>query len=305
MISSIIRQQIIGISKLSLPFIVFYSLVPHQLFSFWGIALGSLVSGIYVSYVSYKTTRTMADGLKHVPSTHHMQLFHNEIIQCGLQPNDICLRYAYADDGIAMTMFNTVAIDPMLWKGIIDDPEFNRAKNIIETHVIPGVPEAKKILQAKINKALSPTVQKFIFKHELGHVFYNYSNKRIVVLGIIGAITACIGLLTAATVITTLGGIGAAVLGIVTAASIDLLLTYSSNLFFKAREEKRADAFAMQFSSKKEIEAAADFFEQYEEYAQEYRKSTLGLMNSMPTTMLTGYISGSIRVNHLRTTIQA
>ncbi len=301
MIGSMILQQIIGISKLSLPLVILYLQFSHRLFSFLGIALCSLGIGTYIAYVTYKSTKNMADVLKHVPSDQHMQMFHGEIIQCGLQPKDVCLRYAYADDGIAVTMFNTVAIDPMLWKNITDDPEFIKAKGIIENHVIPGIPEAKKVLHAKINKALSPNAQKFIFRHELGHVFYNYSNKRILLTGVFGAITVCAGLLSAYAVINILGGVGALLLGIFVGSSTDLLLTYSSNIFFKAREEKKADMFAIRYSAKEEIEAAADFFEQYEKYAQEYRNNTSGLIASMPTMLLTGYTDGITRANYLKT----
>ncbi len=305
MIGSIILQEILGISRLSVPLALLYLLFPHRLFSFLGITVCALVMGTYVAYATYKTTKNMADGLKHVPSEQHMRVFHSEITQCGLQPEDVCLRYAYADDGIAITMLNTVAIDPMLWKGITDDPEFTKAKGIIETHVIPGIPEDKKKLHTKINEALSPDAQKFIFRHELGHVFHNYSNKRILLTGIIGAVTALTGLLSAYTVITTVGSIGAVLLGILVASATDLFLTYSSNLFFKAREEKKADMFAIRYSSKEEINAAADFFEQYEQCAQEYRKNTGGLMNSMPTTLLTGHPDGITRSHYLKANTQA
>ncbi len=305
MIGSIILQQIIGISRLSVPFIILYSLFPRHVFSLLGIGLCALVMGTYLTYTTHKATKNLADGLKHVPSEQHMERFHREITQCGLQPKDICVRYAYADDGIAVTMLNTVAIDPMLWKGITDDPEFINAKNIIETHVIPTVPENKKTLHAKINETLSPQAQKFIFRHELGHVFHNYSNKRVLLTGVIGAVTACTGLLSAYAAITTLGGIGALLIGILVGSATDLVLSYSSNLFFKAREEKKADVFAVQYSSKEEINAAADFFEQYEQYAQEYRNSTAGLMNSMPSTLLTGYTDGVTRANYLRDNTQA
>ncbi len=305
MIGSVILQQIIGVSRLSIPFVILYSLFPRHVFSLLGITLCSLVMGTYVAYATYQTTKNMADGLKHVPSDHYMEMFHGEITQCGLQPKDVCLRYAYADDGIAVTMLNTVALDPMLWKGITDDPEFIKAKDIIETHVIPGIPEEKRVLHAKINEALSPHAQKFIFRHELGHVFHNYSNKRILLTGVIGAVTACTGLLSAYAVITTLGGIGALLIGILVGSATDLVLSYSSNLFFKAREEKKADMFAVQYSSKEEIHAAADFFEQYEQYAQEYKKSTSSLIASMPSALLTGHPDGITRSNYLKANTQA
>lgn len=144
MTGSIIRQQLIGMINLSLPLIVLYALLPNFVLSFWGILVCSLAIGLYIAYITYRTTRNQANGLQFIPSEKYMQMFHHEIMQCGLQPKDVVLRYAYTDDGIAMTLFNTIAIDPMFWKEITDDPEFLKTRDIIEKHILPTVPENKK-----------------------------------------------------------------------------------------------------------------------------------------------------------------
>jgi Zn-dependent protease with chaperone function len=199
-----------------------------------------------------------------------------------------------------MALLNTVLIDPMVWHGIDDDPEVAKIKDVIQKYILPGVAESNKALHATIKKILSPDAQFFIFRHELGHVWYNYSYKRILLVGLIGFISAGAALMAARATMLAWNGTAALLVGIVVGAAADLFLSYSSNIFFKAREEKKADLFAAHFSSKKEIEAAADFFEQYEHHAQEYRKSIGGLIARMPTIILSGHIDGVTRGRYLR-----
>lgn len=294
-----ILQQLIGFINLSLPLILLYAFLPNFVLSFWGIMLCSLAIGLYVAYITHIITKNQVRSLQFIPSQNYRQMFHQEIAHCGLEPNDVALRYAYTDDGVAMTLFNTIAIDPMFWKEI-DDPEFFKARSVIEQHILPHVPENKKILHAHINAILTPLAQKFIFKHELGHIVYNYSNKRVIVAGMLGALATALGLCVVYTTIAAWGGLISLMLGILTSALVDLLATYVTNIFFKAREEKKADIFACTFSSKEEILAAADFFEQYEKYAAEYRTSIGGLTAWMPTIILSGYIDGISRAHYLR-----
>lgn len=305
MIGSLILNEVINIARLSIPFVVLYSLLPRHLFSFLGIAISCLAVGAYVSYTYYKNTKNSVNRLQFIPSEQYMEPFHAEVTKCGLQPDKVCLRYAYNDDKIAQTMFNTIILDPMLWKGIADDPTCIAVKEVLKTHVVPGIPDAKKNLQAHINEALCADAQKFIFRHELGHIVYNYSYKLIFVTGLIGIITTLLGLLAAYTLLPIVGGVVTLILSIMIASSTDLLLTYSANHFFKAREEKKADLFARTYSSKEEIDAAARFFECYEQYAQEYRAHTPSLLHSLPNTILTGYPDGATRANYLRSQIEA
>ena len=297
---NILYQQLIGVINISIPLIALYFLFPQYLMSFWAIMLCSVIVGVYLANVIYRSTRQLAAGLKFIPSDPYLKFFNKEIEHCGLHAEEVFVRYAYADDGIAVTLLNTIAIDPMQWKGNEDDPEFVKAKSVIETHILPGVSENKKTLHTAIKKIISPDAQTFIFRHELGHIFFKYSLNRVIVVGVIGFIATCVGLMSTRVAMDSLGGFKALVLGMLVGTAVDLLLSYLSNIFFKSREEKKADMFAAQMSSKQEIEAAADFFERYEQYAQEYRKSEGGLIAFMPTILLSGHIGGVGRARYLR-----
>lgn len=302
MIIATIRQEFTGILNLSIPIIFASYFYPQYLCTVWGILLCSLIIGAYLAYLSYKATSATKNSLLFEPTGAQKKLFEADIIRCGLKSEDVALRYAYTDDAIALTMFNTIALDPMLWSGI-DDPEFIKAHDVVAQHVLPGVPENKKQFHAKIKKILSQDAQKFIFRHELAHVFHNFSNKRIALNGLIGFIFTSSALTAAYAMLPSLGGWLALVVGIIVAACVDLSLTYASNYFFKSVAEKNADLFAVQFSSKEEIQAAADFFSGYELAAQEYRK-TIGLATTLPV-FITGYIDGISRAKYLREMVRS
>ena len=296
----IIKRQLIGIWRLSLPLIALYFLFPAFLFSFSGIVLCSLAIGLYVAYLTLNSTRNMSAGLKFSPTGVYKDMFTEDAILCGFRPIDVRLRYAYADDGIGMCMFNTIVVDPMVWLGVDDDPQVIEVKKIIVTQVLPSVQENKKIMHAKIKEIISPEALRFIFRHELGHVFYNYSYKNILLKLIIGAITAATGLTSAMFILKLFNPLAGLLFGIVVAAFVDLFITYLSNWFFKLYQEKKADVFAAKFSSNEEIEAAALFFEQYGEIAREYRDTLGGINLVLPTVILIGYLDGSDRARFLR-----
>jgi hypothetical protein len=291
------RQELIGIINLSLPFAFACYFFPSYAFSFWGIMLYACAIGAYLAYTTYNKTQLIIKSLMYEPTGIDKDLFDAEIVRCGLQSSPIIIRYAYTDDAVAMTMSKVIVIDPMLWSGI-NDPVFLKAKTIIETHVLPGVPQEKKAFHAKIEEALTPDAQKFIFRHELGHIAAQFTIKRIMLTQITGMLFTTFGLYSAYWIMPTFGALGAYATGIIIAACVDLAFSYGVNQFFKARSEKNADLFAARFSSPEEINAAADFFVHYETAAQEYRKTINDIIH--PPVFLTGYIDGITRANYLR-----
>lgn len=299
MMYGLIVQQIIGISNLSLPLIVVYYFAPNFLLSYTGILVCSLTTGMYVAFLAYLRSQNEMKSLTFKPSDAQAALFHETIKACRMDPEKIALRYAYADDGIAITLFNTIVIDPMHWKGI-EDEEFHKTRDIIEKHVLPNVDEQKKRLHTKISAILTPAVQEFIFKHELGHVARNFSIRRITMVGSIATLSTSAALWAVWRTIEVVGGLNAFIVGFIVGFCVDLILSYCSNVLFKAQEEKKADLFACRFSSRGEIEAAADFFEQYEDCAQEYRNLLGGMHTMIPGIILTGYIDGASRALYLR-----
>ncbi|MCL4361825.1 M48 family metalloprotease [Candidatus Dependentiae bacterium] len=250
--------------------------------------------------MAYASTRNQSKGLLFAPTGVYKQQFIDEIIRCGLEPKKVLVRYAYTDDAVAMTLFNVIAVDQMVWNTIQDDPEALKAREVVEKHVLPNVPENKKEMHQVIKNNLTPNVQKFIFRHELAHVFYNYSYRRVLITSIIGAAAAGIALAVAFNANPILGGFGTLLISICAGAIADLLFSYATNFFFKSYEEKRADIFATRFSSKEEIEEAANFFEQYEQAARKYRETFGSIMFKLPTTIVNGYIDGMRRAQYLR-----
>jgi len=302
MILNSIIQEFTGLIPFAVILFIVFLIIPGHFFKIGTIIALSLVFGICVSCLNYFITQIQLDVLKFSPSELWMKPFEHDISQCGLQPKDVNIRYRFANDSVALTFFNTVTIDPMMWKGLEHDQAAIDAKKNIETFVTPKIPIKTKLFLDNIKNIMSPEAQKFIFKHELGHVFHNYSLKYIVLAGTMVAVATFIALISAGATITSLGGTAAIMIGLTLGGSTKLILGYSKNVFFKAREERMADDFAAQFSTKEEIEAAADFFEHYESHAQEYRKD-LELNSNIPSIILTGYTDGKTRAQELRNKI--
>ena len=294
-----ILNHIIGVLNLSLPIIVAYQFFPDFIFSPYGIALCALLIGSYVFYVNYRGSKKMQKVLVYSPTGEVRQFFNDEITKCGMQPDDICLRYSYLNDNVATSTLNTICIDPMVWKGVEQDGDVIAIKNIIERHVLPAVPEQNKQLHSHIKSILMPEAQRFIFRHELGHTYHAYSYKVLISLFVIAATSTGIGMMSFAAVMPIYGGFVAVFVGTCIGGVFDMILGYTNNAFFKVWQERKADEFAVQFSTQQEIEAAADFFEKYEQEAQEFRKNNF-LLAYLPVTAVTGHPKTEIRATYLR-----
>lgn len=300
MIFFILLQQIIGVTYIAIFFISLYQISPSFALSRQGVALWSLLVGLYVGGVSYYTTHSQSQGLLFAPTGPHSQQFTQEVSKCGCDTEIVCVRYAYTDDAIATTHFNTIALDSMAWSTTQNDPEAVKARDMIEKCIIPHVPADKKELHTAIQNNLSKDAQAFIFRHELGHVFYNDSMRRVVRAAFVGAIGMGMTLTLASLLMPILGGVRTALACVGVGAVADLLFGYASNLFFKVYEEKRADLFAAKFSSQKEIEAAASFFETYEVACGKYRDGLNSMLYLLPLSLYNGHIDGVIRARYLR-----
>ncbi len=297
MLKTILKQQIIGIINLSIPVIILYQIYPAILLSTSGKIVCSLLIGIYVFYLNYRATKTQAESLKYIPSLYKPEL-EKIIVDCKMDPHSVNLRYGYSNEMVAMTILNTVSIDPILCQRFNHDPEAIKVIDILNHHIISPMAEKQKEKIEKIKNILTPDAQTFIFKHELGHVFANYSYKKLALIGIIATISAYIGLVTTFYFLKVLGFF-AIIIGITIAGLIDLIMSYSSNVLFKSREEKNADLFATKFSSPEEIKAAASFFETHQEIVN-LNKSSMGILSALPSIVLTGHYDGKTRAKYLR-----
>lgn len=240
----------------------------------------------------------MIASLRYVPTGRWVEDLHAMIVSCGVDPRSIILNYAYTAENIAMTTYNSIVIDPILWSTISDDPESIKIKEIFDAHIAPALSATQKDRLAQIKNIFSANAQRFVFKHELGHVVRNFSQKRLALVWAIGSSAAYAGI-TAAYMLLPLSGIFALLVGMFFGGVVDLFLTYSSNFFFKVYEEKQADLFAISFSSPEEIEAAALFFEQHQAIIDAQLEPG-SLLHYLPSEIVSGHPNGNIRAAYIR-----
>lgn len=295
----ILKQQIIGVINLSIPLLVLVYFYPTLVFTFPGVLTCSLVMGIYIGFLNYRATKNHANHLQFIPSGQSQYLLEQWITDVGMNPATIQLRYGYCQEGVALAIFNTVVIDPVICNLFDQDPEAMKAKQAIELYVIPTLPQERKNKIARMKEIISPDAQHFIFIHELGHVFYSYSIKKIILNGFIGMFATYCGISVGVIVFTFWGGLPGTICGMVTGGLVDLIVSYLSNIFFKVREEKNADFFAAQRSSPEVINAAAHFFEQHQAI-MDSEKERGDILAQLPSTLMTGHPNGKTRAKYLR-----
>ena len=288
------KQQVLGVINLSLPIIVLFYVYPHLFLSFTVRFVCALLWGAYICYLNWKQLKNLMNSLKYVPTGDKKDLFNNAIKECNLNPNDFNVRYAYTNESIALAAGNTLVIDPIIWRDIDNDSEATKVKDIFELHIKHTLSDAQKDRLIAFHKTLNAAAQRFIFKHELGHIFYNYSYKKLVVIFMIGALTTYTGI-TAAVIALQVNGIIVLFLGLFVGGMSDILFTYISNALWKVYEEKKADKFAVQYSSYEDIQAAAHFFEKHQEIIDATTKQEKTLLRFIPSIFLSGHQNGKSR----------
>lgn len=290
------RQQIVGVINLSIPLIILFYMMPGLLITPWGPICCAILLGMYIWYLNYQQYKAGVARLLYVPSGVHKELFDSWIRSSGVDSSLINLRYAYTGEQFAMTMGNTIVIDSICYSVCADDianePVLNVFKNIVE----PGLSDNTKKRLAAYKEILTPGVQAFLFKHEVGHVVHKFAFKKLLLVFVLGAVSAYAGILTAKYVLV-FHPLLAIVSGMIIAGILDLLLTYASNYFFKYFAEKNADLFAARHSSVEDIVAAAEFFAKLQEINETY-KDQGNFMTKLPIALL-GYASGKERKAYL------
>ena len=292
------KLQIIGVINLTLPIIAIAYYYPLFLQNNWGISLCSIAIGLYVFFLNYKATKKNENAFLFIPTGACKEEFEKTIQECNLNPQTINLRYGYSNEGLAMTIFSTIIIDPLIWHDLDEDPEALKVKGILATHIIPTLSDTQKNRINKTKEAFTSGAQRFIFKHELGHIFYNYSNKKLFLMSILGAIATWSGIYTTMVTLKYLS-IFAIPFGMFVGGLNDLFLMFLSNLFFKAQEEKKSDIFAAYYSSKADINDAADFFEKHQ-MILDANPEPNNIFSKFPSVLMTGHPHGIIRSRYLR-----
>jgi len=293
----VLRQTIIGVINLSFPIIVACQFYPALLTSVWGRLICCLLLGSYVYYLNKKTADTMVTSFRFTPSAAWKDELSTLVSDCGVDPHTITINYAYTAENTAMAVYRTLVLDPVVASTIAEDPEAQKVMDIFQKFVEPGLSPLQKTRLAETKQFFTPAAQRFVFRHELGHVVYNFSQKKLGVIFLIGASSAWCALSIAALVVSV-NGIAAIVAGMVVGGVADLVFTYTSNFFFKIHEEKKADLFAAQYSSPEEIEAAALFFEKHAELQEQHGDKNF--LAKLPSAWRSGHPEGRDRAAYLR-----
>ena len=293
-----LKQQILGIVNLSMPLIVLYQFYPAAITSLWGVLMCALLVGFYVYYLNVKQSKNLVTSLKYSPSELCKEEWIRLVQSCNVGENAVSLRYAYTQENTAMAVYQTVVIDPVVWSLSDRDPEAQKVKDIFQKFVEPGLSEVQKLRVAGVRDILTEEAQRFIFRHELGHVVANYSRNKLCLIFGVGVLFSFCGLMVARFLLP-LSGVFAICAGMVVGGALDLLLAYVTNYFFKVRQEREADLFAAQYSTPEEIQAAALFFEKHQEIL-DANKNMNGFLSRLPSTLITGHPNGHTRAAYLR-----
>lgn len=298
---NMIQQHILGVINLSLPIIILYNMYPIIFFGCAGKCAIALCIGLYLWYRHKQNLDALTARLSFRPTGQWKQMLEKHILECKQQPANIQLFYAYTDEALAIAANHSIIIDPLVWSSITEDPEALKVIEIITSQISPAFSESKKIRLQKAQNIFSPQTQAFIFKHELGHILRKYSQKKLCIIFLIGMISAYIGI-TLAIFNLASGGLVALGIGMLAGGLTDLFLSYFSNATFKAHEEKQADMFAIQYSSRQEIEAAATFFEKHQDILDTYPENYW--VSKIPSIILSGHLNGKKRATLLRSKIR-
>lgn len=293
--------QMIAISRLFLPIAVGYLIAPEFTLSRAGALVLSTIFALGMFYQLYQSSMKEANTVVYVPTGDVLTSLQSEIKRCGMEPEAIKIGYTYLFDQVAQSLFSTIKIDPLVWKNCDNDPVKQQIITVLDTHVMPAAPADRTAFIQAINSHLTPEAQRFIFRHELGHIASSDSLKRIssfsgIVFATIASGITIVGVL--APVITI---IPAAIAGLVVACLVDILLSAINNHFTKAAQEKNADIFATQMSSFEETVAAAEFFKAYDEAMHTHlsMSPTIFTLLGLPSSYARGYYSGAQRSEYL------
>jgi hypothetical protein len=296
-----LRQQILGIINLSMPLIVLYQFYPKMITSLWGALGCAFLVGSYVYYLNVKQSKNLVTSLTYSPSEPYKKEWMRLVQSCNVSENVVSLRYAYTQENIAMAVNQTVVIDPVVWSLSDQDPEAQKVKDIFQKFIEPGLSEVQKLRVVGVRDILTEDAQRFLFRHELGHVVAQYSRNKLFLVFGTGVIFSFYGLMVAKFLLP-LNGFLAMGVGMVLGGALDLLLAYVTNYFFKVRQEREADLFAARYSTLEEIKAAALFFEQHQDLL-DVHKDTNSFLSRLPSTLTTGHPSGHTRAAYLRSLV--
>ena len=295
---NLLIQEMNGIVHMAMPILIIAYVIPSAIANPYSSLIIAMIIAAWRVFLIYQQAKNEAVILKFEPTGEIRAELEELVRSCGMNPAAINLRYRFVNDMVAVTTFNLIGIDHMVWYGLENDPQAMEAQEIIQRIMAFSLTPEQIENLTKIKQFLSPAAQRFIFRHELGHVYYQYTYKKLISVGLIITLFAYAGIRLGYSLYPTLG-VFAILVAIVAAGVLDIALSYVSNYFFKTWAEKYADEFAARYSNAEEILAAADFFERYQEIIDTARKPW-GIVAKLPNSLLAGYPETPVRVAYLR-----
>jgi len=292
-----LQKQIIGILNLSLPLIFIYNVWPLLFVNFYCQILCSLLIGLYIYYCSWNQLNNLEQVLQYHPTGSHKDFFEKLIKECQVDPNTINLRYAFTNESIAMAAGKTIIVDPMVWHGISDDPKAIDVYNIFIQHLQPNLSSIAQKRITETHNFLTLGAQRFIFKHELGHIVRDFSSNKLITLFLVGFFAGLSGIILTVSLLP-INGFVAMCMGMLFGGFMDFFVTYLFNFVWKLNEEKAADAFAVKHSSDEDVKEAIIFFKNHQNILDQYPERGNFLAN-LPSVLKSGHQHGKNRSNYL------
>lgn len=267
------KQALVGTVVLAAPVVMLYLLYPLLLQTWIGQIGAALFVGFNVYYTNKQQARNQIAGLRYAPTGMHKEKFELLIRDCGVDPETVQIRYAYAPDQVAFAVYSCVVINPVIWQGLLDDPQAYEVQTIFDKYIEPTLTSLQKQRMSALKQTLTPPAGNFIFRHELAHIIQRQSARKLIGIGACAAIAAYIAIVVGMALVKVNGLLALAV-ALPVGMVADYITTILRNYFWQQREEKYADAFSVQQSTKEEIQEVAAFFRYHQDIYDSYQEPT-------------------------------
>ena len=265
--------NLIAMINLSTPIVVLFIVYPALLHNPIIKLLCSLGIGLYIWLIYYFQTKNLKKKFIDLPSTDYRVTFDAIIKSCNAKPEDFTIKYAYTAQQLAITFRNTIIIDPINFTLCNSDSNCQLTIANYKQHSLPHLNLFQQKLEEVRQSDFNDQVQKFIVRHEIGHIINHYTNKKLFILFASGFLVTWFSISIAQLLISMVHISIVLIATYLFAIMIDHLLTFASNYIFKAIAEKNADLFAAKHSTVQEITATAHFFSKEHEITEQYKHS--------------------------------
>jgi len=264
----------------------------------YSVAVGAMSYGLNNLFT--KNFETLCKNA-HVfaPSKEYRAWFDQELCRMGVDSEKIVIRYMSTGGSVAAAYKNVIIIDPLTWN--TDDVICKNAQiQYVSTFCNLGQwNQHLKVFFEQVHQVSTPESQRFIFRHEVGHLVAGDVKKRMSVNSLLAVGSYYLSMSFADRL--THSPFKKDMVIFASFLSMSLLFNILHNNTFIASQEKNADIFAAQYSTKEEILAAADFFEAHEKALDELQHVQGTWFSSKRFgKLVSGHMRGKERAQFLR-----